>query len=261
MSEHDMVAHPDEAYYLDQYWHWLEPELERRFPDRAGRVVDIGCGQGRLAFALARWFRRGRVIGVDLTGAAIARARRYAAERNISNVEFHEGDALRFVAALPPASFDVALMIEVSFFMPAYREAISAAAGVLKPGGLFFGSFRSQYFDLLHSVRARDWRSAYLVRDRREGAWGGGGSWFSWHTTEDVGTLLVERGLTRPRFHGIGICSGIAGDPLASIAQPSTLGDEDRKTMMDIETTLAERYSDCGRYILAIAEKEDGVGR
>lgn len=255
MTTYDMVANADEGYYREQYWRWLLPECERRFPDRSAHILDVGCGQGRLALPLAAWFERGSVVGIDVTSAAVEQARRYAKLRGLTNVTFYEADALAFLNALPPASSDMVLMIEAAFFMPSYRRVIAAIARVLKTNGVFLVSFRSQYFNLLYSVRLRDWPSAFLVRDAREGHWGGGVGWFSWHTTVDIRQLLAEAGFVVTQLRGIGITSGIDGDPLSSIAQPSKLSPGELAHLMDIETYLAEQYADCGRYILAIANK------
>lgn len=255
MARHDMVADPDERYYFAQYWHWLHAECERRFPDRGGCILDVGCGQGRLALPLAAWFTHGHVVGVDLSGDAITQARRYANQQGVTNIEFHAADALGVVSNMPPLSVDVALMTEVTFFMPSYKQVIAAIARVLKPGGMFFISFRSQYFDLLCSVRSRDWQSAVLVREAREGHWGAGAHWFSWHTAADIRALLHDAGFTSIKLLGIGIASGIEGDPLAHIAQPSKLSPGDLAQLMAAETSLAEQYAECGRYILAIAQR------
>jgi len=253
MSRHDMASDPDEHYYLEQYWYWLLPECERHFPGHSGRVLDIGCGRGRLALRVAAWLTNGTVVGVDLLRAAVQQARYYAQERGLTNVEFHQGDAVDFVSSLPADSFDLVLMTEATFFMPSYRDVIDAVARVLKSGGVFFVSFRSQYYDLLYSIHERNWQAAFQVRDEREGHWGGGTTWFSWHTTAEIRQLLGEAGLTVLRLCGVGIASGIEGDPLATIAQPSKLSQKEKAQLMQLETSLAECYADCGRYILAIA--------
>ena len=54
------------------------------------RVVDVGCGTGRLALRLAR--ASGRVIGLDRDAAALAEARARAARAGLANAEFHEAD-------------------------------------------------------------------------------------------------------------------------------------------------------------------------
>lgn len=57
------------------------------------RVLDVGCGWGRLSLALAP--RARRVDGLDRDAALIAEARRRAVEGGVLNVEFHEVDAER----------------------------------------------------------------------------------------------------------------------------------------------------------------------
>jgi SAM-dependent methyltransferase len=256
MSAHDMVSQPDEVYYRQQYWQFLLPLLDQYFPERRAQVLDVGCGQGRLALPLAEWLRSGKVTGIDITGAAIEKARSYSMQLGLSNAEFHQADAVNYLNSMPPESVDLALMLEVAFFMPAYREVIEAISRVLKRKGCFFVSFRSQYFDLLHSARKSDWTSARLVRDEREGHLGNGVAWFSWHTPDDIRRLLAQAGFEVKQLNGIGILSGIEGDPLSAIAQPSKLSAQDQDQLMEIETSLAEEYAECGRYILAIAVKE-----
>lgn len=256
MSVYDMEANPDEQYYARQYWHWLEPELKRVSSNGALRILDIGCGQGRLSTRIARDLPLSSVTGVDLAGGAIETAREKAAQQNVTNVEFHAADARSFVAALPEGSFDVALMTEVSFFMSGFRDVVAAAHRALRPGGLFFGSFRSQYFNLLHSIRDRDWRGARLVVDAREGEWGGGVTWFTWQTTDDVRSILTTAGFeVRGPMRGIGTCSGIQNDPLSVIARPSLMTETERERLMDIELAVAEEYAACGRYIVAVGVK------
>jgi SAM-dependent methyltransferase len=254
MSRHDMVGHADEGYYAEQYWRFLEPELERRFPDRNVRVLDVGCGQGRLSLPVAAWTSRS-VIGVDVIPEAIQAAQSYATARGLRNAEFITADAVDYLRQTEPSCFDVVIATEITFFMPRYRLMLSAAADALAPGGLMFAAFRSQYYYLLSSIRSRDWTSARLVRDEREGNWGGGSTWFSWHTADDARKLLEERGFRIDRLAGIGIASGIEGDPFTSIAQPSKLTERDRAVLMELEISLASRYADVGRYILAIATK------
>jgi len=165
VSEYDMVTRPDEPYYARQYLHWILPEISVRFPDRRVRIIDLGCGQGRFVLPLAEWCanEKGRVTRVDLTPAAIDRARAYATERGLDNVSLHQGDVLDFIRAEESGSADVILFIEVTFILPAYREVLMEAARVLRPNGLLFVAFRSQYFDVLHTVRNRQWDGATAI--------------------------------------------------------------------------------------------------
>lgn len=104
-------------------------EYARAFRMEPGsRVLEIGCGPGNLAQALARWYPGSRITGIDRDSAFI----RYARE-NTSGAEFLEGDA----TALPfsDSSFDVTIFNTVAehiepgkFYGEQYR--------VLKEGGI-----------------------------------------------------------------------------------------------------------------------------
>lgn len=54
------------------------------------RVLDIGCGWGRLSLGLARV--AARVVGLDRDPTAIREARKRAAAAGLDTVEFHEAD-------------------------------------------------------------------------------------------------------------------------------------------------------------------------
>ncbi|HEV8439360.1 MAG TPA: methyltransferase domain-containing protein [Methylomirabilota bacterium] len=57
------------------------------------RVLDVGCGWGRLSLALAP--HAGHVVGLDREPVLVADARRRAAAAGLRNVEFHEADVER----------------------------------------------------------------------------------------------------------------------------------------------------------------------
>ena len=54
---------------------------------------------------------------------------------------------------------------------------------------------------------------------------------------------------------GIGIVSGIPGDPLETIATPSRLTPEAREQLLEVETACGAAFPDDGRYLLALARK------
>jgi SAM-dependent methyltransferase len=65
-------------------------DLLAQEPLGRNRILDVGCGAGRLSLALApasKW-----VVGLDREAPAIQEARRRAAAAGLSNVEFHEAD-------------------------------------------------------------------------------------------------------------------------------------------------------------------------
>ena len=98
------------------------------------RIVDIGSGAGLDSLIAAKMVGLdGRVIGVDMTPAMLAKARRAAAEAGLANVEFREGygEAL----PVPDGWADVVISNGVLNLMPDKAAALAEMARVLKPGG------------------------------------------------------------------------------------------------------------------------------
>ena len=257
MTQYDMMALPDEHYYSRQYLHWVLDEFATAYPDRRVRIIDLGCGQGRLSIPLAEWCLpgEGSVTGVDFTPDAIRRAKGYVQSRELGNLDFIEGHVLDFLGSLSDSSIDVVLLLEVAYMLPSYRDVIREIRRVLRPRGLMFVSFRSRYFNLLHCVRLHMWEGAKSAIMRREGHIFGGSGWFTWQTAIEVKDLVLSEGFTVRRICGIGVASGIEGDPLSFIARPSELSPRELDSLMEIETMASEEYADCARYILAIGVK------
>jgi len=104
--------------------------IEKLLP-RNLRLADIGCGTGSLTFELARFARQ--VVGVDLSGEMLRRARAIAKERAVDNVEFRQGDMLQL--PLDSHSFDAAFCVMVLHFLPDPARAIAGLCRIVRPGG------------------------------------------------------------------------------------------------------------------------------
>jgi arsenite methyltransferase len=97
-------------------------------------VVDLGSGSGIDSFFAARQVgASGRVIGIDITKAQIAKARRLAADHGFGNVEFVDAHIEQLPHA--DASADVVISNGVINLAPDKRRVFSEAARLLKPGG------------------------------------------------------------------------------------------------------------------------------
>ena len=72
------------------------------------RVLELGCGDGGNAMAVACSWPGSRVVGVDLAPGAIARGRALAAEAGIANVDLRVGDIARLPADLGEFDYVVA---------------------------------------------------------------------------------------------------------------------------------------------------------
>ena len=149
-------------------------QLLRNLQDHAGlqptdQVLDIGCGNGRVAAQLAPFLATGGgYVGFDISKAGVAECRRrFAAQPHLRfehldvwNGEYNAGGKVAEDAVVFPvadASIDLAFATSVftHMRMPAVRRYLSETARALKPGGRFaFTAFaleagrdRSEVFD------------------------------------------------------------------------------------------------------------------
>ena len=101
-------------------------------------VLDVGCGGGILAEAMAR---RGAaaVLGIDLAVKALKVAQLHALEAGVQNIDYREV-AVEALAAVQPASFDVVTCMEMLEHVPDPASVVRACAALVKPGGQVFFS-------------------------------------------------------------------------------------------------------------------------
>lgn len=112
---------------------WKNELLAQLRPTLAtdARVLDLACGTGDLAAALARLVPDGGVHGVDAAPAMIACARERG--QGTSNLRFDVGDMMRLEHA--DASQDVVTIGYGLRNVPDHRAALREIHRVLKPGG------------------------------------------------------------------------------------------------------------------------------
>ena len=105
---------------------------------RGRQVLDVGCGGGILAEAMAR---RGaaQVLGVDLALKPLRVAQLHALEAGIDNVDYREV-AIETLAAERPGAFDVVTCMEMLEHVPDPASVVRACATLVRPGGQLFFS-------------------------------------------------------------------------------------------------------------------------
>jgi 2-polyprenyl-6-hydroxyphenyl methylase / 3-demethylubiquinone-9 3-methyltransferase len=107
--------------------------IERRSGGLAGkRTVDVGCGGGILAEAMAR--AGASVVGIDLSEKALAVARLHQLESGVA-VDYRSV-AAEALAAQEPASFDLVTCMELLEHVPDPASTVAACAKLLRPGAL-----------------------------------------------------------------------------------------------------------------------------
>lgn len=100
-------------------------------------VLDVGCGGGILAEAMAA--AGARVLGIDLAAKPLAVARLHAMETGAEGVDYREV-AVEVLAAERPASFDVVTCMEMLEHVPDPASVVAACSRLVRPGGWVFFS-------------------------------------------------------------------------------------------------------------------------
>jgi SAM-dependent methyltransferase len=98
----------------------------------AGRVLDVGCGNGWRLLESHHLFERG--VGVDDSDYALAQAREQAGRRGIANTEFISAKAITLPFEDASFGFVYSERGPLGYFDPNLQEALR----VLRPGGSLF---------------------------------------------------------------------------------------------------------------------------
>jgi ubiquinone/menaquinone biosynthesis C-methylase UbiE len=111
-----------------------------RILDRLGlepgmRVLDVGCGPGRVSIPAAqRVGPSGEVVALDMQEAMLKKLERRAAARGVTNIRTVH--CLIGAGALERDAFDCALLVAVLGEIPDRAAALREICAALKPGGV-----------------------------------------------------------------------------------------------------------------------------
>lgn len=141
------------AKFSDLAHRWWDPESEFRplhqinplrlawinglVPLNGLNVVDVGCGGGILADAMAR--TGAQVLGIDLASKSLKVAQLHALEVGTVGVQYREVSA-EILAKEQPLQFDVVTCMEMLEHVPDPASVVKACADLVKPGGWVFFS-------------------------------------------------------------------------------------------------------------------------
>jgi tRNA (uracil-5-)-methyltransferase TRM9 len=153
-----------------------DPALVRILPyiPRCASVLDVGCGNGRLAHLLDQERPGATCVGVDVVPELIEVARTQAERLTAISAEFHVADITApgwaglcgSVVGRSPFVFDTAVVLAVLHHIPGFAlrlRVLHEIAGLLEPGGCLILST----WQFLGSPRMRrkvvDWTEVGIV--------------------------------------------------------------------------------------------------
>jgi len=129
------------------------------------RVLDVGCGGGILAEAMAR--RGARVTGIDLSAKPLRVAQLHALESGAS-VDYRERSA-ESLAAESPAAFDVVTCMEMLEHVPEPASSVDACSTLARPGGwVFFSTINRNPKSFLFAIVGAEYVLRLLPRGTHE---------------------------------------------------------------------------------------------
>lgn len=128
---------------------------------RGRNVLDVGCGGGILAEAMAA--RGARVTGIDLADKPLKVAQLHLLESKLGVV--YRNIAVETLAQEAPHSFDVVTCMEMLEHVPDPASAVRACATLLKPGGhAFFATLNRNPKSYLYAIIGAEYLLNLLPR-------------------------------------------------------------------------------------------------
>jgi 2-polyprenyl-6-hydroxyphenyl methylase / 3-demethylubiquinone-9 3-methyltransferase len=130
------------------------------------RVLDVGCGGGILAEAMAR--RATHVTGIDLAAKPLGVARLHALEAGVENLDYRE-IATEALAAEAPSGFDLVTCMEMLEHVPDPAAVVRACSQLVRPGGwVFFSTLNRNPKSFLFAIVGAEYVLRLLPRGTHE---------------------------------------------------------------------------------------------
>jgi len=149
--------------------HEINPLRTNWIDERASlagkKVLDVGCGGGILAEAMAQ--RGAQVTGIDMGEAPLAVARLHQLESGVS-VDYEQSTAEEF-AERHAGTFDVVTCLEMLEHVPDPSSVIRACAKLVKPGGqVFFSTINRNPKSFMFAIVGAEYVLRMLPRGTHE---------------------------------------------------------------------------------------------
>jgi len=133
------------------------------------RILDVGCGDGKVTAEMARAVPRGFVTGTDVSAEMIAFARKSFPPARHPNLRFEVCDARHLSRKLfsPPATVDLLFSNAALHWVDDHEQFLRAASAVLHPGGRLMiscggkGNAHDVFLALRPEMRLSRWREFF----------------------------------------------------------------------------------------------------
>ena len=140
--------------------------LQSICPIKGQRVLDVGCGGGILADAMAR--QGAQVLGIDLADKALKVAQMHALEAQTPRIEYRQISA-EGLAAASPGAFDVVTCMEMLEHVPDPASVVQACATLVRPGGwVFFSTINRNPKSFLFAILGAEYALGLVPRGTHE---------------------------------------------------------------------------------------------
>lgn len=101
------------------------------------RVLDVGCGSGRIVNRLAELYPASEFVGLDLSPEAIAKGRAEATRKGLRNVELVVRDLTGFDATAEPAAYDLVTTFDAVHDQAQPLDVLRGIHRTLKADGVY----------------------------------------------------------------------------------------------------------------------------
>jgi 2-polyprenyl-3-methyl-5-hydroxy-6-metoxy-1,4-benzoquinol methylase len=101
------------------------------------RMLDLGCGRGRILHRLAALYPGSRFVGMDLSQGAIAYAREEASRAGLNNINFAAVDLSDFDQTAERESFDFITTFDAIHDQAKPLNVLKGIYRALKPDGVY----------------------------------------------------------------------------------------------------------------------------
>jgi 2-polyprenyl-6-hydroxyphenyl methylase / 3-demethylubiquinone-9 3-methyltransferase len=175
------------------------------------RILDVGCGGGIFAEALAR--EGASVLGFDAAPRSLEAAIEHARDCGLE-IEYREAFAETFE---PEEEFDAVLAVDILEHVDDVDQTLAMCSGALAPGGIFGFLTHNQ---TLAAFEALVWRGEYGLGVIPKGTH----DFHKFLTPEDLGERMARQGLELVETRGIAADLGSRAVQLGESVDVSYLG-------------------------------------